>query len=186
MTVERDKTIGVGIVGGSTGGWAALGHVPALRALPGYDLRAVSTSRQESAEAAAKEFGADAAYDNHANLIADPAVDLVVVAVKIAHHREIISAALSAGKTVYSEWPWASASRRPGISPRWPHTPECGRPSGCRRALPPRSTTPVTWSPRGTRAGCSAARWSTPASRGARPRTGATCTGTTTPTAPPP
>ena len=104
-TVQRDKTIGVGIVGGSTGGWAALSHVPALRALPGYDLRAVSTSRQGSADAAAKEFGADAAYDNHADLIADPAVDLVVVAVRVAHHREIISAALSAGKRIYSEWP---------------------------------------------------------------------------------
>jgi predicted dehydrogenase len=105
MTVEQDKTIGVGIVGGGTSGWAALGHVPALRALPGYELRAVSTSRQESADAAAAEFGADAAYDNHADLIADPAVDLVVVAVKLTHHREIISAALAAGKAVYSEWP---------------------------------------------------------------------------------
>ncbi|MFD3485886.1 Gfo/Idh/MocA family oxidoreductase [Streptomyces sp. NPDC058665] len=81
MTTRPPNTIGVGIVGGSIGGWAALGHVPALRALPGYDLRAVSTSRRESAEAAAKEFGAAAAYDSHVELIADTGVDLVVVAV---------------------------------------------------------------------------------------------------------
>lgn len=105
MTTHRPTTIGVGIVGGSVGGWAALGHVPALRALPGYELRAVSTSRRESAEAAAKEFGAAAAYGHHTDLIADPGVDLVVVAVRLAHHKEIISAALAAGKMVFSEWP---------------------------------------------------------------------------------
>ncbi|WP_329380604.1 Gfo/Idh/MocA family protein [Streptomyces sp. NBC_01716] len=105
MTTCPPNAIGVGIVEGSIGGWAALGHVPALRALPGYGLRAVSTSRRESAEAAAKEFGAAAAYDNHVDLIADPGVDLVVVAVRLAHHKEIISAALAAGKMVLSEWP---------------------------------------------------------------------------------
>jgi predicted dehydrogenase len=45
-------------------------------------------------------------------------VNLVVVAVKVIHHREIISAALSAGKTVYSEWPLGVSLARPGISPR--------------------------------------------------------------------
>lgn len=102
---RTSPTIGVGVVGGSTGGWAAISHIPALRALPGFELRAVSTSRKESAEAAAREFGVSAAYDNHADLIADPAVDLVVVAVRLMHHKEIIGAALSAGKMVFSEWP---------------------------------------------------------------------------------
>jgi len=105
MATRPHTTIGVGIVGGSIGGWAALGHVPALRTLPGYELRAVSTSRRESAEAAAKEFGGAAAYDNHMDLIADPGVDLVVVAVRLMYHKEIISAALTAGKMIFSEWP---------------------------------------------------------------------------------
>ncbi|MDX3352384.1 Gfo/Idh/MocA family oxidoreductase [Streptomyces sp. ME01-24h] len=98
-------TIGVGIIGASQGGWASISHVPALKALPGYQLRAISTSRRESAEAAAKEFGVEAAYDNHADLIAHPGVDVVVVAVKVPFHKELISAAVDAGKTVYSEWP---------------------------------------------------------------------------------
>lgn len=97
--------LGVGIIGASTAGWAAISHVPALATLPAYELRAVSTTRKESAEAAAAEFGVIAAYDNHASLITDPSVDLVVVAVKVPHHSEVISAALDAGKMVYSEWP---------------------------------------------------------------------------------
>ncbi|MEV5385620.1 Gfo/Idh/MocA family oxidoreductase [Streptomyces sp. NPDC052721] len=101
------STIGVGIIGGSPGGWASISHIPALRALPDFELRAVSTSRRESAEAAVREFGVEAAFDNHAALLAHPGVDVVVVAVKVPHHRELVSAAIDAGKTVYSEWPLA-------------------------------------------------------------------------------
>ncbi|WP_440099960.1 Gfo/Idh/MocA family protein [Streptosporangium sp. H16] len=97
--------IGVGIIGASVGGWAAISHVPALRALPGYELRAISTSRRASADLAAKEFGVPAAFDDPADLIAHPGVDLVVVSVKVPHHHALISAALAAGKMVYSEWP---------------------------------------------------------------------------------
>jgi predicted dehydrogenase len=101
------STIGVGIIGGSPGGWASISHIPALKALPDFTLRAVSTSRRESAEAAVREFGVEAAFDNHAALLAHPGIDIVVVAVKVPHHRELISAAIDAGKTVYSEWPLA-------------------------------------------------------------------------------
>ena len=60
------KKIGVGIIGASTGGWAAVSHVPAAEDAADYELRAISTSRRESAEAAAKEFDVPAAFDNHA------------------------------------------------------------------------------------------------------------------------
>ncbi|MEU1202350.1 Gfo/Idh/MocA family oxidoreductase [Streptomyces sp. NPDC005813] len=97
--------IGVGIIGASLNSWAATGHVPALEALPDYELRAISTTRHESAEAAAKKFGVPGAYDNHHDLISRSDVDLVVVAVKVRHHHALVSAALEAGKAVYSEWP---------------------------------------------------------------------------------
>ncbi|MET7990888.1 Gfo/Idh/MocA family oxidoreductase [Amycolatopsis sp. NPDC005232] len=98
--------IGVGIIGGGTTGWAAISHVPALAALRGFALRAVSTSRRVSADAAAEAFGVKG-YDNHDDLIADPDVDIVVVAVKVAHHRELTTAVVAAGKTVFTEWPLA-------------------------------------------------------------------------------
>src|SRR4051794_20864135 len=104
MDTATDR-IGVGIVGGSPGGgWAALAHIPAVQNLPQYELRAVSTSRAESAREAAHAFGVRG-YDDHRDLIADPAVDLVVVAVRVPFHHEIVSAALAAGKMVYCEWP---------------------------------------------------------------------------------
>ena len=98
--------IRVGIVGvNAHRGWAAEAHIPALRSLPSYEITAVSTTRQESADAAAAAFGVKLAFGNHTDLVTSPEVDLVVVTVKVAHHREIVEAALNAGKSVYSEWP---------------------------------------------------------------------------------
>lgn len=98
--------IRVGIVGvNAHRGWAAEAHIPALRSLPSYEITALSTTRQESADAAAAAFGVRLAFDNHRDLVISPDVDLVVVTVKVANHREIVDAALNAGKAVYSEWP---------------------------------------------------------------------------------
>ena len=98
--------IRVGIVGvNAQRGWAAEAHIPALRSLPGYEITALSTTRQESADAAAEAFGVPHAFGDHNDLVRHPEVDLVVVAVKVAHHNEIVTAALNAGKAVYSEWP---------------------------------------------------------------------------------
>jgi predicted dehydrogenase len=96
--------IGVGVIGGGTTGWASLSHIPALTALPEYELRAVSTSRRASADAAAAQYGVRA-YDNHHDLIADSGVELVVVSVKVGEHLRLVTDALESGKPVYSEWP---------------------------------------------------------------------------------
>jgi predicted dehydrogenase len=99
-------SIGVGIIGArAERGWAAAAHIPALRSLPDYDLRAVSTTRQSSADAAAAAFGVPHAFDNHRDLVECSEVDLVVVTVKVAQHAELVRAALEAGKAVYCEWP---------------------------------------------------------------------------------
>ena len=111
------KKIGVGLVGASplNPGWAVTAHVPAVLALPQYELRAVSTSRRESADAAREAFGVPAACDNHHDFIYDAAVDLVGVTVKVMKHYEIVSAALDAGKVVFSEC--RSASTRGSTVP---------------------------------------------------------------------
>jgi hypothetical protein len=51
-------------------------HLPALATLPEFSLKAVSTSRPESAAAARDAFGVDA-FDNVQALVEHPAVDLV-------------------------------------------------------------------------------------------------------------
>ena len=99
------EPIGVGVMGASPGNsWAARAHIPALRTLPEFALRAVSTSRADSAAAARAEFGVPA-YTDPAALLVDPGVDVVVISVRVPDHRELVEAAIAAGKAVYCEWP---------------------------------------------------------------------------------
>src|SRR3989440_9979716 len=98
--------LGVGIMGVSpTRGWAATAHIPALRALPNYDIRALSAQSAESARAAGEMFGVGRVFSDHEQLVGQPDIDVVAVTVKAPHHRELVSAALAAGKAVYCEWP---------------------------------------------------------------------------------
>lgn len=98
--------VGVGIVGLSAGrGWAAAAHLPALRAVPGYVVRACSASTPESAKAAAEAHGVPAACADHRELAARDDVDLVVITVKVPEHHRLVSAAIEAGKAVLCEWP---------------------------------------------------------------------------------
>ncbi|MEU6431077.1 Gfo/Idh/MocA family oxidoreductase [Microbispora sp. NPDC046973] len=100
------KPIGVGIIGlGADGSWAERSHLPALRAVPGYELRALSTSSTQSAERSGHKHGVSRTFGTAAELAACDEVDLVVVAVKVPHHRELVRTALSAGKSVLCEWP---------------------------------------------------------------------------------
>jgi predicted dehydrogenase len=101
-----ESRLGVGIVGVSpVRGWAATAHIPALRALPNYEIRALSAHDPESARASGELFGVSAVYSDHEQLVAQPDVDVVAITVKVPHHRELVSAALDAGKAVYCEWP---------------------------------------------------------------------------------
>ena len=100
------KPIGVGIIGlGAHGSWAERAHLPALRAVPGYELRALSTSSKESAERSGQVHGVPRTFGSAADLAACDDVDLVVVAVKVPHHRELVRTALDAGRSVLCEWP---------------------------------------------------------------------------------
>ena len=102
-----DKPIRVGFIGLNPGiHWAATAHIPALKALPGdYEVVGVANTNLASAQKAADAFGLPHAFENAQSLVNSPEVDLVVVTVKVPHHRELVSAALNAGKHVYCEWP---------------------------------------------------------------------------------
>ena len=98
--------LGVGLIGvNPTWGWAATAHIPALNALPNYKVRAVSARSAESARAASEVFGVGKVFSDHEQLVSQPDVDVVAITVKVPHHRELVSAALTAGKAVYCEWP---------------------------------------------------------------------------------
>jgi predicted dehydrogenase len=101
--------IRVGIVGATVtqggSGWGANAHVPALKALPHYELKAVCTSHEETAKASAAAFGAEQAFHRFSDMAAHPDLDLIVVCVRVPGHRELVMAALQAGKAVFCEWP---------------------------------------------------------------------------------
>lgn len=101
-----DKKFRVGIIGADTqASWAGASHVPALHAQPSLVLAAVATRREESAKAAAEAFGAQNWFADPYALIRDENIDVVTVTVKVPAHRDLVLAALSAGKAVYSESP---------------------------------------------------------------------------------
>ncbi|MCP5156075.1 MAG: Gfo/Idh/MocA family oxidoreductase [Ectothiorhodospiraceae bacterium] len=102
-------TIRVGIVGATVtpggSGWGANAHVPALRALPGFELKAVCTAHEGTARASAEKFGAELAFHDMGEMVAHPEVDLVAVVVRVPWHRDLVMAAIGAGKPVCCEWP---------------------------------------------------------------------------------
>jgi predicted dehydrogenase len=101
--------IRVGIVGATVtvggSGWGANAHVPALHALPAYELKAVCTAHDETARASAEAFGAELAFHDFDSMVARPDVDLVVVSVRVPWHHDLVMKALDAGKPVFCEWP---------------------------------------------------------------------------------
>ena len=104
--MRASDKIRVGVVGASASrGFASIAHIPALQALPQYEIVAVCTTRQETAEAAAQRYGARLAFTDAGQMAVHPDVDLVTVSVKVPDHYEPVMAAIDAGKHVYCEWP---------------------------------------------------------------------------------
>ena len=101
--------IRVGIVGATVtpggSGWGANAHVPALKALPDFELVAVCTAHEDTAKASAAAFGVDLAFHNIDDMAKSPDVDLVAVVVRVPWHKDLVMAAMRAGKPVFCEWP---------------------------------------------------------------------------------
>ena len=97
----------VGIVGADASGqgWAPLSHLPALKMLPQIELAAVCTAHADTAAAAAAKYGVARAFHDYNAMFAERDIDLVSVVVKVPSHRDVVVAALKAGKNVYCEWP---------------------------------------------------------------------------------
>jgi len=101
MSTTNYSTLRIGVVG--LGGNTRARHVPGLVACPGVRIDAVSNRRPESTAAAAREFGIPRTYDHWEQLVADPALDAVVIGTWPYLHAPITVAALAAGKHVLCE-----------------------------------------------------------------------------------
>ena len=108
--MSDDRPLRVGIVSAAWGGFA---HLPAWRAIPGIEVTAICTSRQETAEAAAARLGLPRAFWDAQAMCADPEIDIVDLGTRPNSRQPMVLAALAAGKHVYNSSPhaadWAGA-----------------------------------------------------------------------------
>src|SRR4029453_4163547 len=93
--------MGVGLIGCGLGG--AVSHAPLIQAEPRLRLRVVVTSRAGQVE---RDHPGVRVVASAAELLADPAVELVVVAAPNAVHHELAAAALRAGRHVVVDKPF--------------------------------------------------------------------------------
>jgi predicted dehydrogenase len=93
-------------------GWGRDAHIPALSALPEFEIAAVSTSRQETAYETARHFGIPYAFADPYKMVQHHDVDLVSICVRVPSHHELGMAALNAGKHLYCEWPLAATTQQ--------------------------------------------------------------------------
>lgn len=97
--------IQVALIG--AGNYATHVQLPALAAAGGYHLRAVASRRGVHAAETAFRFRADYSTTNYAEVLADPEVDLVIIATRHDLHASMAIAAAAAGKHVLVEKPLA-------------------------------------------------------------------------------
>src|SRR5262249_58838802 len=92
--------IRVGIVGATVtqggSGWGQNAHVPALKGLPDYELKAVCTAHEVTAKASAAAFGAERAFYRFGDMAAHPEIDLIAVCVRVPGHHDLVMAGLPA------------------------------------------------------------------------------------------
>lgn len=102
------KKIAIGIIGAhAKRGWARAVHLAALHDSDDFEIVAVASTNAEQAAEAAEAWGAERSYADAHALLADPAVEAVLIAVQLPKREDLVAAAIAAGKHVYVEWPLA-------------------------------------------------------------------------------
>lgn len=99
-----ERPLRIGIVG--AGGIVRAGHLPAYRSA-GLPVVAIADLNRDAAQRTAAEFGIARVAGSAAELIADPEVEVVDIAVTPAAQPDIVRAAIDAGKPVLAQKPFA-------------------------------------------------------------------------------
>lgn len=104
-TLRRGQPVAVGLVGaGRMGSF----HAETLaRRLPGARLAAVADPAPDAAQRLADRLGCPRALTDIGQLLADPAIDAVVIATPARTHADLVETAARAGKAIYCEKPMA-------------------------------------------------------------------------------
>ncbi|MCU0513464.1 MAG: Gfo/Idh/MocA family oxidoreductase [Anaerolineae bacterium] len=96
---------GIAVIGLGRMGQVYGYHV--ARAIPGATLVAVADARPEATSAFAARVSGVTIANNYEEVLANPAVQAVIVATPTSTHREIVIAAAEAGKAIFCEKPTA-------------------------------------------------------------------------------
>jgi predicted dehydrogenase len=107
----NQSVIGIGIIGT---GFARTTQLPGWRACEGARIVAVASGHRENAEAAAREFDIPFVAEDWREVVAREDVDLVSIVTPPVTHREMVLAALDAGKAVLCEKPMAMNAEETG------------------------------------------------------------------------
>ena len=97
----KNRTLRVGLVG--AGENTRKRHISGLQAVPGVELAGVVNRTAESTARVARDFGIPKQYPDWRALIADDAIDAVVIGTWPNLHCDVTCAALAAGKHVLCE-----------------------------------------------------------------------------------
>ena len=103
MTARSPDPLGVGIIG--CGRATADLHLPALTRVPGLRVAALCDTDAPRLEQVGARCPGAARHARARDLLADPSVAVVLVAVPAAHHHDAFVAAMEAGRHVYVEKP---------------------------------------------------------------------------------
>ena len=95
----------LGVIG--AGSFARTVLLPELKRLPQVSLRSLCTTRGQTAEHGMASFGFAHATTDVAEILADPAINAVLIATRHADHASLTVRALEAGKAVLVEKPLA-------------------------------------------------------------------------------
>ena len=95
-------TLRVGIV---SAGWGAFAHLPAWRAIPGVEVTAICTSREETARAAARAHGIARPFWDALEMCADPDIDIVDLGTRPIVRLPMVLAALEARQACLQRQP---------------------------------------------------------------------------------
>ena len=103
LTLPARGQVGVGLIG--VGRFSGGQLVPWLRKIPEADLLGVATAQGATAQSAARRFRIPLATTDYRELLAQPAIQAVVIATPHHLHAEMVLQALKAGRHVFVEKP---------------------------------------------------------------------------------
>ncbi len=101
---DRSRPLRVGVISAN---WGGMVHVPAWRSLDGVEVRAICTSRRETAAKAARDLQIDRSFWDFRKMCADPDLDVIDVGTNPKLRQDMVAAALAGGKHVVNQMPFA-------------------------------------------------------------------------------